>query len=168
MSNGYDDSMFDEENMDLYDQPDDDFSSGELPEDDDYDYSDDDQQPDLKKKPDGNSSEIDVFDVRDIYKEKIDPLVKELNKICILNKIPYFMTTVVRSTPTRTDYKNDGIMTGSTRIHLYDDKFERFMMICCGAEIRSPHREILNEDDETVMNYLNEMLSQDIDDRDDE
>ena len=99
-----------------------------------------------------DDSPITEFDAKQLYDKKIHPLVEEIRKICIVAKVPFFITTVVKSTKNSTEYKNDGILTGSNEIHLADDKFERFLMVCRGAEIKSPIKGILDSMD--AMEYI--------------
>ena len=113
-----------------------------------------------------DNSPITVFDAEKLYDRDIRPLVDEIKKICIMNKVPFFVTTVVKSTTRETKYEMDGILTGSTDIHLKDDRFERLLMVCRGAKVKPVYKDAI--ENEGAMEYIDSIVEVDpVDDTDD-
>ena len=113
-----------------------------------------------------DKSPITVYDATAIYDDQILPLVDKIREICILKKIPFFITAAVKSTDEDTEYKNDGILTGSTDIHLKDDRFTKFLLICRGAEVKSPFKGMLETED--AQDYITTPPMDDMDEADDD
>ena len=89
------------------------------------------------------------YDKKDIYDEKIAPLVAEMRRTCKLNKIPFFITTAVSNKKGVTKYCNDGVMPGSNSIELHEDRFRKYLLVLQGAEVS-----ILPNEDETIADYI--------------
>lgn len=92
---------------------------------------------------------ITEFDYQSLYTSKIEPLLAEMKIICKLNKIPFFFAIATKNINGKTTYKNDGVLTGSNEIGLYDDMFERFLMVMHGANVN-----YIPEFDEEALGYI--------------
>ena len=47
-----------------------------------------------------------MFDRTDDYEEKIKPILKELNRMCVICGIPYFAAFCVKDMDGKTSYRN--------------------------------------------------------------
>ena len=48
-----------------------------------------------------------VFNKRDVFKDKIEPLISALKKACNEEKMPMFITVCVKNNKSETEYEND-------------------------------------------------------------
>lgn len=97
-------------------------------------------------------SNLTIYDKREFYKKKVEPLVNEITKLCVLEGLPIFIAAPVTNTEKETSYVYDGIFTGSMQINLTDDKLEDFIMVTRGAEVKS--LVAINEFSKDAMNYI--------------
>ncbi|MBQ7424880.1 MAG: hypothetical protein IJV21_01295, partial [Lachnospiraceae bacterium] len=97
------------------------------------------------------------YDYTDIYKEQIEPLINRIQQICIDHNMPVFFACAVKNKNGKTDYKMDGIMTGSNSIKLYQDYFEIFLDV--GKLNLVPASKLTQFDESTLgadmMDYIN-------------
>lgn len=97
--------------------------------------------------------EINEYDLQALYKSKVEPHLTEMKKVCKLNNLPFFFTIAVKNEKGKTKYLNDGVLTGSNNVGLYNDMFEKFLLVMHGAKIG--YQEELDED---AINYIMEQL----------
>ncbi len=105
---------------------------------------------------------VDVFDYTEIYQKEILPKIDEIKKVCVKNKIPFLISCAPKNTQTDTTYYNDGILTGSMNINLYDDRFERYLLVINGARLAPIGDQI--EDEAQI--FLDSMSAQILGDED--
>ncbi len=110
------------------------------------------------------------FDMNDVYENEIAPLILNIKSICMNNKIPFFCTCAVTNYQKEekngektgiTEYKNDGVLTGSNGIGLYQDKFEKILLVLQGVELQKIGmlrqgdadilEDIINQDSEDII-----------------
>ncbi len=89
-----------------------------------------------------NNKNITCYDRKDDFERECLPLLKELILKCGMLNIPCFFNACVESTPEKSVYVNDGIMTGSRYITLKEDMIEKHMCICVGMDTAVPREEI--------------------------
>lgn len=104
-----------------------------------------------------NNNRVDVYDKSEVYEKKIKPLINELVNVCSINRIPLYVTVAPVNTETGTTYHNDGVMTGSREIHLYDDKIKHHMLVSGGCIAVSPATEYMIDMDIMNMDDLEEL-----------
>ena len=97
--------------------------------------------------------ELVEYDLKGVYREEIIPRIEEIKKICRKNKIPFFCSFAVANNEKKTVYENDGNLTGSTDIKLYDDLFKKMLLVLNGAEVRSLGSISANDD---IMDYISD------------
>ena len=93
------------------------------------------------------------YNMQNVYNAEILPHVNEIKKICKVQNIPFFISTAVRNENNKTKYVNDGVLTGSNQIGLYNDMFEKFLLVMHGGKVT--FREDLDED---AINYILDQL----------
>ena len=59
------------------------------------------------------SDRKNYFNKKDVYTDKIEPLINQLKKACNLEKMPMFITVAVQNGPKGTEYKSDMILSSS-------------------------------------------------------
>lgn len=79
--------------------------------------------------------EYTEYDMKELFDKEIYPHVSELKKICKLNNLPIMISCAVTNRGGVTKYENDGVFTGSSNLKLYDDQFERMLLIMRGAKV---------------------------------
>lgn len=119
----------------------------------------------------------DIFDKEKLYEDELEPLVKSMRAICARERIPFVISTAVKNSESETVYRNDGVLTGSLRMNLFDDHFEKFLLVLNGGPIEGD-RVIakgvitnLEEDDELKLHEAlldDEYVDPDIDEEEDE
>lgn len=85
---------------------------------------------------------MDSFNHNDVYRQKIAPLLFELNAICVTNKVPYFCTLALLNTSRTTKYKSQGNLPGSMQIHLTEDYFPKYLAVSHGFDVVHPSTRI--------------------------
>ncbi|MCR5670739.1 MAG: hypothetical protein K6G10_07005 [Butyrivibrio sp.] len=75
------------------------------------------------------NKELVEYDMRKVYEDQITPLLLQIKQICIKNRIPCFMSCAVSNMNGVTTYEQDGILTGSNNIELYQDRFPTFLLV---------------------------------------
>lgn len=76
---------------------------------------------------------LTVYDKEDVYRNKIEPLVKEIEKLCTVHGIPTFMTFCIKNDK-ESVYKNAGVVPNSVRTVLADDRISKHLLVCVGFE----------------------------------
>nr|WP_297765702.1 hypothetical protein [uncultured Butyrivibrio sp.] len=69
------------------------------------------------------------YDMTKLYEAKVLPLINEIEKICVMEKLPIFFSCAVKNENGKTEYKQEGILTGSTGVELYQDRFTKFLLV---------------------------------------
>ena len=93
--------------------------------------------------------DIKEYNLQSLYTNKILPHLNEIRKICKVNNLPYFFSTAVKNEKEKTKYINDGVLTGSNNIGLYNDMFEKFLLVMHGGKVN--YKEDL---DEEALSYI--------------
>ena len=77
------------------------------------------------------------FDVEKIFSEEIAPLLKDIVEKCRKNNIPFIASFAVKNDGKRkkTKYINEGNLTGSNDIHLYQDRITNCLLAINGADV---------------------------------
>ena len=76
-----------------------------------------------------SNKQFTEYDKTKLYEEKVLPLINEMRKICVLNNLPIFFACATKNKDGKTEYAEEGILTGSAGIELYDDWFEKFLLV---------------------------------------
>lgn len=105
--------------------------------------------------------QIDTFDKTDVYEKTLKPLINEIVNVCSINRIPLFITVAPSNNEKETKYYNDGVLTGSREIHLYDDKIKHHMLISGGCVAVSPAHELTIDMDVFNMDEFDEINADD-------
>ena len=92
-----------------------------------------------------------IYDHEELYNTNILPLILKIKEICRLNKIPFYCSCAVKNKDDVTEYKHDGVMTGSAEVNLFDDRFENILMVLNGAKIQTVAT--INCDDDFIGQY---------------
>ncbi len=103
---------------------------------------------------DKKSQRYTEFDATDIYKEKLEPMIIEMKKICKINKIPFFFSIAYKNDQNSTTYHNDGVLPGSNFVDLVDDKFRKYLMVLNGAKVG------FIDDDQGIQDYIENNLDE--------
>lgn len=78
----------------------------------------------------------EMYDRTEVYKKEIEPLIKEINQICAVKDIPYFMAFAVKDSEKSTKYVSEGNIPSHMDINpLKDDKFGKFLAVLRGFEV---------------------------------
>ena len=75
-----------------------------------------------------------VFNKRDVFKDKIEPLISALKKACNEEKMPMFITVCVKNNKSETEYENDMISPAITETKLNDDVFPNLVNVMNGFD----------------------------------
>lgn len=89
------------------------------------------------------------YNKKDVYKERVAPLIAELKKICKVNKMPFFFSIATSNANGKTEYCNDGVLPGSNYVNLYDDQFRKHLLVVQGADV-NVHR----DETEDIADYI--------------
>lgn len=81
--------------------------------------------------------EQDKYDKRKIYKNKIEPLIKDLKIICSIEKLPMFVTVAVANNDKETVYESD-MVYAATDIRLYDKKIGSLLLLINDFDVEPP------------------------------
>ncbi len=92
---------------------------------------------------------ITEYNMQNLYTSQILPHINEIKKICKINNLPFFISLAVRNEKGKTKYINDGVLTGSNQIGLYNDMFEKFLLVMHGGKVS-----FQDELDEEALNYI--------------
>ncbi|MGN0241315.1 MAG: hypothetical protein ACI4CS_06480 [Candidatus Weimeria sp.] len=100
--------------------------------------------------------ELSVYDASKTYDNEILPLVEQIKQICAVKEIPFFFTCAVKNSDKGTEYKNEGVLTGSYGINLKTDNFAPILGVMNGGRV------VFTEDeDDALSGELSDMLSDD-------
>ena len=97
--------------------------------------------------------EYTQFDVSAVYKELVEPKMKEIADICEMHGIPFFASFGIKNgeaakSKKGTDYVNFAKMPGSSGICLMDDKLTAHMKVEMGFEVYGGPAETIDMLDE--------------------
>ena len=96
-----------------------------------------------------NQEGVENYNMQSLYTSKILPHINEIKKICKINNLPFFFSAAVKNEKGKTKYVNDGVLTGSNSIGLYNDMFEKFLLVMHGGKVT-----FQDELDEEAINYI--------------
>ncbi len=93
-----------------------------------------------------------------LYEQKVLPLIEEIKKICVVENLPIFFSCAVKNEDKKTTYKQEGILTGSTGVELYQDRFTKFLLVdklnlVPAAQLATFDDSVLEKE---AMDYINE------------
>ena len=98
------------------------------------------------------------YDKTEVFNEKIKPLLKQIQDICIVENIPIFFACATANKDGETTYERDGILTGSNGISLYEDLFRLYLLV--GHVDLKPTTRFAEFDEDTLgtdaMDYIND------------
>ncbi len=80
-------------------------------------------------------NEYTEYDLQGFYENEIAPLVNEILKKCKINRLPFVFSCCPYNKDGESIYKNQGNLTGSNELTLYDDRFVRFLLVLGGAKL---------------------------------
>lgn len=75
---------------------------------------------------------VTIFDKRDIFKKELKEKLKEIETLCSVYRIPYFMSFCVASEEENTHYENYYLSPGQTGIQLAQNQFRHHVNILNG------------------------------------
>ena len=78
------------------------------------------------------------FNAESVYTNKLEPLIKEIENICLANKIPVFISVAVSGTEKKTVYKHGGVSPETLGITLADNMFSKHLAVVCGCGVYPP------------------------------
>ncbi len=107
------------------------------------------------------------YDKSELYENEIVPKLKELTILCKINRLPFIFSCCPVNKDGESVYKNDGVLTGSSELRLYDDRFVKFLLILRGANV-APLNDISLDDDEAIDYIGNPPVDEDIPSEDEE
>lgn len=81
-----------------------------------------------------------VFDTSTLYKEFIQPLLKQIECICSHNHIPMFAAFAIKENEDGTEYKYTYLSPTSVSNELKDDRLSDFVRVMQGYQVVSPDR----------------------------
>lgn len=99
------------------------------------------------------TNDTTYYNEKAYFEKTVAPLLKNVIDKCASHNIPVFFTAAVANDDKETVYINDGFMTGSSNIHLADDKIKYHMMIAGGC-VAVPKRETTVIDMSQMFDYL--------------
>jgi len=73
-----------------------------------------------------------VFNYEQVFKDKIEKKIQEIENLCIYMQIPFFATFAVSGDENKTNYKTYRVFTGGNNISLADDRLEMCALIDSG------------------------------------
>lgn len=101
-----------------------------------------------------------IYDKTELYEHKVRPLIEEIKKICQVNQLPFVCSCATSNKDGETHYENDGVLTGSNGIVLYDDRMVKFLLCLQGAKL-APIGDIRLDD--ASITYLDQVDSDELD-----
>lgn len=99
-------------------------------------------------------NQVKNFNKEQVYANEIFPLICEIKSICGLNEIPFFCSCAVANENNKTEYRHDGVLTGSLEVDLYDNRFENLLLVLQGAKLKPLGS--ISEEDEEFAKYISE------------
>lgn len=75
-----------------------------------------------------------MFDRTEDYEKKIKPLLKDLNRLCVISGIPYFAAFGVKEQDGQTTYKNVVYSANSLNTKLSDDQISKHINVANGFD----------------------------------
>jgi hypothetical protein len=80
---------------------------------------------------------ITPYSKQEVYTKEVAPLLKKLDEICGLNKIPYFFTAAVENDDEQTTYDSHVRTAIPCGLELTDDKIITHLKVCAGIKFVS-------------------------------
>lgn len=93
------------------------------------------------------------FDNIDYYERECKPVLEELIRLCYTGRIPMYFTAAVKNDEKGTEYRNDGVLTGSNNINLKDDQIKYHLMVSMGCIATTRAEEFELDMDELMQEY---------------
>ncbi len=84
------------------------------------------------------SSIPDKYNAESVYTKQIEPLIKQIENICLTNRIPVFFSAAVSGTEKKTVYKHSGISPETLGLVLADNMFSKHLAVVCGCGVYPP------------------------------
>lgn len=81
------------------------------------------------------------FDKAEIYEAQIEPLVKEIEKICYRERIPMFAAFAIKDDGKETTYCNAYVGSRTVRKNLTQDRMVHFIRVVRGYKVIAPEDE---------------------------
>lgn len=81
---------------------------------------------------------ITEFDKTEDFTQKIEPIIKELVKICKFYEVPLYVTACTKSDSTSTTYRNFHVSTAINNHNLKDDQIRKHILISNGFDAYQP------------------------------
>ncbi len=102
------------------------------------------------------NEDCEEFNKMSVYEEQIAPLKDEIAKICAINNIPFFFSCAPVNEKGKTTYVEDGHLTGSNSIKLYQDYYKKYILVRRLNLVPATRFTDFNEDTigEEAMNYI--------------
>lgn len=109
------------------------------------------------------------YDKEEVFKEEIEPILKQLLQACNINRIPMFTCVAVKNTKDATTYKTQVLSPAQYNFNLADNKFTDFINIMNGFQTfyKAGGAESTNAEYEELLELMNESeqrLAQESDD----
>ena len=101
------------------------------------------------------------YDKKELFNEKMAPLIAEMKKICKLNKVPFFISVATANKRGETSYYTDGVMPGSNSIKLYDDQYRKYLLVIQGATVS-----VQKDESESIADYIASNMGDEDEDED--
>lgn len=77
--------------------------------------------------------QVTVYDKEKEWKKYCEEPLRKIMQYCNIYQIPCFITAAIKNDENGTTYLNDGVMTGSTDVHLTEDHIKYHMMVAGGC-----------------------------------
>ena len=81
---------------------------------------------------------ITEFDKTKEFESKIEPIIRELIKMCKFYEVPLFVTACTKSKKEKTSYRNFHVSTAINNQNLTDDQIRKHVLIANGFEAMQP------------------------------
>lgn len=78
------------------------------------------------------------FDKAEAYEERVEPIVRELEKTCYRERIPMFAAFAVQDTGKETVYRNTYVSPCTVRKSLSQDRMAHFIRVIHGYKVIAP------------------------------
>ena len=96
------------------------------------------------------SKPVTPFDKDEVYKQKIEPLINEIVKLCTIYNIPMYISCCVANDEEYTEYKNNCVSAETRDLNLADDNIQKYLCIQLGFDtVYRSEAEFDFEDDAT-------------------
>ena len=79
-----------------------------------------------------------MFDKTKEYENQIEPLIRQLSAICLLQSLPMFVSVAIRDDGETTEYRNQMNGSASQGIRLADDQIVKHVNVANGFDTMPP------------------------------